>query len=129
MSPVPGQPSGNVEKSRCTSGPTFRLPGFRTHRNPKKRIARTPLSRGIDRVNDSAIDYGLATHTPAAMALARRYVGAGVVRMSLFAPVTPIFLHSPGGHASASLRVATRSGVGPANGCAGNPRDESRLDR
>src|SRR5260370_41460342 len=52
-SPVPGQPSGNVEKSRCTSAPVFRLSLFRTNRNPKKRIARTPLSRGL-KVDDSA---------------------------------------------------------------------------
>ena len=27
-SPVPGQPSGNVEKSLCTSGPVLRLPAL-----------------------------------------------------------------------------------------------------
>jgi hypothetical protein len=53
-SPVPGQPSGNVEKSRCTSGPVLRLTLFRTNRNPKKRIRQTPLSRGLE-VDNSAL--------------------------------------------------------------------------
>jgi hypothetical protein len=54
-SPVPGQPSGNVEKSRCTRGPVLRLTLFTTNRNPKKQIAGTPLSRGLE-VDDSTLE-------------------------------------------------------------------------
>jgi hypothetical protein len=53
-SPVPGQPSGNVEKSRCTRAPVLRLSLFSRHRNPKKQIAWTPLSRGLE-VDDPAL--------------------------------------------------------------------------
>jgi hypothetical protein len=53
-SPNPGRPSGNVEKSRCTRGPDFRLALFRTHRNPKKQIALTPLSRCLE-LDDAAL--------------------------------------------------------------------------
>jgi hypothetical protein len=36
--PVPGQPSGNVEKSLCTRDPVLRLAGQSKSRNPEKRI-------------------------------------------------------------------------------------------
>jgi hypothetical protein len=36
--PTPGQPSGNVEKSLCTRGPTLRLPRVERSRNPEQRI-------------------------------------------------------------------------------------------
>src|SRR5579862_4597156 len=36
--PVPGQPSGNVEKSLCTSGPVLSLAARLKSRNPEKRI-------------------------------------------------------------------------------------------
>jgi hypothetical protein len=35
--PVPGQPSGNVEKSLCTRGPAHRLAALSKSRNPEKR--------------------------------------------------------------------------------------------
>jgi hypothetical protein len=44
--PVPGQPSGNVEKSLCTRDPVLRLAGQSKTRNPEKQIRWTPLSRG-----------------------------------------------------------------------------------
>ena len=53
-SPVPGQPSGNVEKRRCKTDPVLRLPIFRNNRNPKKRTERTPISRRSREVDDSA---------------------------------------------------------------------------
>ena len=37
--PIPGQLSGNIEKSLCTRGPTFRLQIVERSRNPKSRIA------------------------------------------------------------------------------------------
>jgi hypothetical protein len=43
-SPVPGQPSGNAEKSRCTRGPVFRLPADCETWNPENRLRRAPLS-------------------------------------------------------------------------------------
>jgi hypothetical protein len=42
--PVPGQPSGNAEKSRCTRGPVFRLRAVCETWNPEKWLRRTPLS-------------------------------------------------------------------------------------
>jgi hypothetical protein len=36
--PVPGQPSGNVEKSLCTTGPVLRLAARLKSRNPEKQI-------------------------------------------------------------------------------------------
>jgi hypothetical protein len=51
-SPVPGQPSGNVEKSLCTSGPVLRLTGQSKSRNPEKRMRHAPLSRGPLKADD-----------------------------------------------------------------------------
>src|SRR5579871_4506832 len=52
--PVPGQPSGNVEKSRCTNGPAFRLLPVPAGRYPEKRSWPTPLSRCL-KVDDAAL--------------------------------------------------------------------------
>jgi len=56
--PVPGQPSGNVEKSRCTRDPVFRLQRCERRRNPKKQIGRTPLSRCLRclKIDDAALE-------------------------------------------------------------------------
>src|SRR5437764_15269490 len=55
--PVPGQPSGNVEKSLCTRGPVLRLAASSKSRNPEKRTRLTPLSRCLPalKVDDSAL--------------------------------------------------------------------------
>jgi hypothetical protein len=58
INPVPGQPSGNVEKSLCTKGSAFRLIPIRESRYPEKRNWATPLSRCL-KADDSALQpYG-----------------------------------------------------------------------
>jgi len=52
--PVPGQPSGNVEKSLCTRGPVLSLAARLKSRNPEKLIPWTPLSRGLLTAGDQS---------------------------------------------------------------------------
>lgn len=54
-SPAPGLPSGNVEKSRCTRCPVFRLAACSKTRNPGKRMSGPPLSRRLQ-LDDSALN-------------------------------------------------------------------------
>jgi hypothetical protein len=44
--PLPGQPLGNMENSRCTGASTTRLGEAQRSRIPKNRGSNTPLSRG-----------------------------------------------------------------------------------
>jgi hypothetical protein len=53
-SPIPGRPSGNVEKRRCKTDPVLRLPKFGNNKNPKKRTEGTPISRGLE-IDDAAL--------------------------------------------------------------------------
>src|ERR1700758_4739999 len=54
-SPAPGQPSGNVEKRRCTDHPVSSLTAVAAKQQPKKRIERTPLS-GCLEIDDAALE-------------------------------------------------------------------------
>src|ERR1700675_3457450 len=53
-SPAPGQPCGNVEKSRCTRGPVIRLPAFGTPSKPQEADCANPSFEGLLEVDDSA---------------------------------------------------------------------------